>query len=351
MALLWRRAGGGSRGAPHPLACRPSPSTLCGEGDRGGEVVWRRPLARWPSVLQNVSVTTVPNGDYRQMTTAIRRILSWLQPADAESSHDADGRADRAHHGVRLGRGIGDVRHHRKPDRRSALPHGDAAERRQSARGGRMGRRRRSQRRALRPRDRRLGSDRRPEPGPVPSRRDAACRTARCSSCAVTLATASSPAPSYTTPAPASGPRSADCPPLGTLSRRRCLTTAGCSWREAGSAALSPTPSYTTRSGRWTVTDSLKARPELPHGHSAPERQGARRGRVGWQLPDRRRAVRPHDRSLDRHRQPDSRSELSYGHSAPERQGARGGRVERGVYLSSAALYDPRPGSGPRRAA
>ena len=184
------------------------------------------------------------------------------------------------------------------------------------------------------------------------------------------------------------------------VTRPRCCPMARCSWRAASGAAapaLGLRELYDPSSGSWTATGNMAEARAVPHGHAAARWQGARGGRPAATFgldAGLRRAVRPRQRVLDRHREhgrgprratrprccamarcswraaaaaamarwpPPSCTTrpagpgpppgtwtwpaLPYGHAAARWQGARGGRRRSGTAaLASAELYDP--GSG-----
>ena len=84
-----------------------------------------------------------------------------------------------------------------------------------------------------------------------------------------------------------------------------CLTAA-CWWPEALTAANpASTELYDPASGHWTTTGSLLTARGTPHGDFASEWQGARRWRSEQRRrPRKRRTLRPGERHLDSHRQP-----------------------------------------------
>ena len=98
-----------------------------------------------------------------------------------------------------------------------------------------------------------------------------------------------------------------------------------------------------------------RAGPGLPRAASTPHAMVTRRpccptARCSWQGEDtgdrERGTVRPGERDLDCHRQPQHRTRFSHGDLAAQRQGPRcRGSDSNGNALASAELYDPASGT------
>ena len=88
---------------------------------------------------------------------------------------------------------------------------------------------------------------------------------------------------------------------------------------------LSSAELYDPASGTWTATGSLNTARDLSHGDVAAQRQGAGgRGILMAAQSYQRGTVRPGQRDLDCHRQPQHRHAMSHGDVAAQRQGAGG---------------------------